>query len=1031
MKHFSLRIFLAAWFALLSAVAGAQVAPTRPPLPNLDRRAPAAASLPDERAFVSAPDRFLTPSAVSWAAIPANDPYRATRAFLLDHRALFGHGPEALDQARVVREFRTPNNGVRTVVWEQVVDGIPVFEATLIAHTTKSDELVNLGSRFVPDPVKAAAKFSTNRAAFLASPKISAAQAVNVAARNIGENVEPADISANGNPAGAEQKQKFKAAFLAGDAEAKLIWLPFDRDTLRPCWDVVLTGRQRGEMFRVLVDAETGEVQVRRGLTQYLSDATFRVFTSDSPSSFSPGFTTPSNSQPPLVARVLVTLPALDTNASPAGWINDGANETLGNNVDAHTDRNADNAADLPRPHGSPFRVFDFALDLAQDPTNSSAAAVVQLFYWNNFMHDKLYALGFTEAAGNFQADNFGRGGLGNDAVQADAQDGSGFNNANFSTPPDGSPGRMQMYLFNGPSPGRDGDLDATVVLHEYTHGLTNRRVGGGVGISATQTLGLGEGWSDFYALSLLSKTNDDPDAPYPVGAYVSYQLSGLAQNYYYGIRRYPYCTDVNKNPLTFKDIDPAQASSHPGVARNPVAGGTADEVHNQGEVWCATLWDARARLIARYGAAAGNQLMLQLVTDGLNLAPANPNFLQARDAILQADLIDNAGANRAALWVAFAKRGLGYGATSPASFTTSGVVEAFDVPDDLRVSALAFNSSGQRGGPFAPSCQTYSLANAGTGAVTWVAYPTQPWLTVSPAGGTLAAGASNTVDVCLAASAKALNVGSFAASVVFSNTASGVAQTRAAFTYVTLPRVYFFSFDTDPGWARDDLWTFGPPAGAGGATHGVADPAAGATGANVFGFNLNGDYPTGLGGPCYLTAGPLSFVNYSGVKLQFERWLNTDYQPYVYATIEISTNGGATWSTVWSNGTSEITDTAWSRQSIDLSAYADNRDRVYVRWGHRVGTAGAFAYSGWNLDDVEFDGTLLPPQLQAQSTGGAMSLAWPAVYSNYVLETSATLSPPSWTPVSDAAVSGGGQCVVSISSTGTAGFYRLRAAGW
>ena len=66
----------------------------------------------------------------------------------------------------------------------------------------------------------------------------------------------------------------------------------------------------------------------------------------------------------------------------------------------------------------------------------------------NNWIHDKTYALGFTESAGNFQTNNFGKGGLGNDAVQADAQDGSGTNNANFNTPPDGSAGRMQMFLW-------------------------------------------------------------------------------------------------------------------------------------------------------------------------------------------------------------------------------------------------------------------------------------------------------------------------------------------------------------------------------------------------------------------------------------------------------------------------------------------------------------------------------------------------------------------------------------------------------
>src|SRR5438093_5959650 len=110
----------------------------------------------------------------------------------------------------------------------------------------------------------------------------------------------------------------------------------------------------------------------------------------------------------------------------------------------------------------------------------------------------------------------------------------------------------------------------------------------------------------------------------------------------------------MTKNPLTFKDIDPSRASAHTGVPKGPIGSSDASEVHNQGEVWCVTLWDARANLINKYGYAVGNQLILQLVTDGMKLSPANPTFLQARDAIIQADLVDNAGANKNELWSAF-----------------------------------------------------------------------------------------------------------------------------------------------------------------------------------------------------------------------------------------------------------------------------------------------------------------------------------------------------------------------------------------
>ena len=90
----------------------------------------------------------------------------------------------------------------------------------------------------------------------------------------------------------------------------------------------------------------------------------------------------------------------------------------------------------------------------------------------------------------------------------------------------------------------------------------------------------------------------------------------------------------------------------------NPTFGetGFAEEVHSLGELWCTTLWDARANLIRKHGFATGNELILRLVTDGMKLSPPNPNFLEARDAILQADRVQTGGANRDALWSAFAK---------------------------------------------------------------------------------------------------------------------------------------------------------------------------------------------------------------------------------------------------------------------------------------------------------------------------------------------------------------------------------------
>lgn len=147
--------------------------------------------------------------------------------------------------------------------------------------------------------------------------------------------------------------------------------------------------------------------------------------------------------------RTLITNP-WDLVASPEGWHSDGTNHytnTRGNNAYAYTDENATNTPQFS-PDGGAARTFDFPLDITLPPQNYTSASVTNLFYLNNKIHDVFYKFGFTEFAKNFQTNNFGKGGLGNDAVLAESRDGKGYNNANFSTPNDGSAPRMQMYLY-------------------------------------------------------------------------------------------------------------------------------------------------------------------------------------------------------------------------------------------------------------------------------------------------------------------------------------------------------------------------------------------------------------------------------------------------------------------------------------------------------------------------------------------------------------------------------------------------------
>jgi hypothetical protein len=302
--------------------------------------------------------------------------------------------------------------------------------------------------------------------------------------------------------------------------------------------------------------------------------------------------------------------------------------------------------------------------------------------------------------------------------------------------------------------------------------------------------------------------------------------------------------------------------------------------------------------------------------------------------------------------------------------YATSGNQWAVDfvaAADDLSITpSTGLTATGPVGGPFIPSSQVYVLTNSGTHTFNWCAGKTGNWLSLSATNGTLAVGGSTNVEVALNASA--LAAGAYADAIVFSNMTSGLGNlTRPVTLTVTVPRLYCFSLETDPGWTRQGQWAFGHPTGSGGTSgggYGHPDPTNGVTGSNVFGVNLSGDYSTAIGGPYYLTAGPLNFTGCTNVSLQFKRWLNSDYPPYVYATIDVSSNG-TTWTSVFDNVNITIADPAWTNCQYNISATATNRATVYVRWGYQV-ASGAFAMSGWNIDDIEFLG--LPPRVPRMS---------------------------------------------------------------
>src|SRR5690606_27674311 len=172
--------------------------------------------------------------------------------------------------------------------------------------------------------------------------------------------------------------------------------------------------------------------------------------------------------------RALLTEPSNDS-ASPYGWHDtdaaNGAEHTItrGNNVWAQDDIDGKNGTTGYSPDGTAALNFNFALDLNVEASTYLDASLTNLFYVNNIMHDVWYQYGFDEASGNFQQNNYGNGGLGNDYVVAQGQDGSSTDNANFATPPDGNNPRMQMYMWGPYSLPQPLTINNSALAGSYT----------------------------------------------------------------------------------------------------------------------------------------------------------------------------------------------------------------------------------------------------------------------------------------------------------------------------------------------------------------------------------------------------------------------------------------------------------------------------------------------------------------------------------------------------------------------------------
>lgn len=712
------------------------------------------------------------------------------REFARANKDLFGLGDSELNTLKVTADYQNPEGGLSFASLEQKINGVPVFRGEIKAGFTQKGEIIRIINNLAPGLENAS----------ITGDFGDPAQAVTKAFNHI--NAFPTKLDAEVN---APLSNDLKTVFGTGEwaTSAEKMYFPTEPGVVVPSWRVLIW--QPVNAYYVIVDAETGAMLWRKNITEdQTQSATYGVYrnpnaaidVADNPFPLTPGPAARSGQQGAAIGRTSVSRIGNEGvySFNNLGWITDGTTKTDGNNVQAGIDRDGTNGVDTngeaqnaTRQFAYTYSPFDPNTNTGDSPlpsqsptptpqpyppTDYQQGITTQLFWISNWYHDELYRLGFTEAARNFQNDNFGRGGVGVDRVSAEAQDSSGTNNANFSTPADGGRGRMQMYLWSFGLPGDsaasiriDGSLDADVVVHELTHGTSNRLHGNGSGLSTNMARGMGEGWSDFFAHCLLSEPSDPLLGIYTTGGYATYQLRATAvggvygtwnNNYYYGIRRFPKAVKAfvgsngrPHNPFTFADIDSTQISVSDGAFAPAFTASAADQVHAAGEVWSTALWEVRGQLINRLGAEAGNRKAMQLVIDGMKLSPAGPTFLQARDSIIAAAQASSL-ADVADVWNGFALRGMGANAVVNNVGSGSGtarVTEAFDLPGVAQSGTFTVSDSiGDNDGylePGEPVRFTVALTNSYWDTASNVTLQIGSGTPVNY--GTLAAGASGT----------------------------------------------------------------------------------------------------------------------------------------------------------------------------------------------------------------------------------------------------------------------------------------------
>jgi hypothetical protein len=616
----------------------------------------------------------------------------------------------ALNGMKVSSAYRSPTTGFYHVYFKQTYQSIEVYNA-LLNVVVKDDNVGYVSHTFLPN-IGSQVNFNT--------PVISPLQAIGKVADELKISLgQPKEIKNTPLPNGSIQQATFLNDNISDeDIEIKMCWLPYRqeefgrmREKVVLIWNVRFLTKDSKHAWNVHVNAQSGEILQKKdevltcnfGTPHHINAPHICEVNHDKTLLKTPlstrvdGVTNAAYNvfdypveSPSFGTRSLVTNPFTKftpTGTGPGvtnGWHNDGMVDyttTRGNNVWTQEDNNGNDSVGVSPISANLVFDFPYTQALASASANQNAA-ITNLFYWNNLMHDVLWKYGFDEPSGNFQNSNLDRGGAGNDYVFADAQDGGGINNANFLTPPDGKNGRMQMFLFNTSNQYQpDGGFDNGVISHEYAHGWSTRLTGGPANSQCLANLEQGgEGWSDFASLMFttdwasLTATITSANIAKGIGTYVMGQPT-TGQ----GIRPYRYSYDmVNVNgAVTYGKVSDEINFSFP---------------HGTGSIWATMLWDMTWEIImqdnhitaniydipANVADMKGNIAALKLVNEGLRLQPCSPSFVDARDAIFAADRLLFGGRYRCAIGRAFARRGLGYYASTGASSDDRIVIEDF-----------------------------------------------------------------------------------------------------------------------------------------------------------------------------------------------------------------------------------------------------------------------------------------------------------------------------------------------------------------